>query len=158
MTNSVKNHSTVLLGTLQIEVAPSPHDLAFIEEQINQYNIALTGFDDYQPLAIFLRRDDRTILAGITGFTWGGSCRISVLWVGATVRGQGIGTALLQAAEAEAIQRGCKVIVLESHAFQAPDFYQKHGYTVAGFRPDYPVGYGDYFLYKHLPCQGEGPS
>lgn len=155
MTKSFKERGEPLSTIFHVEAEPSPQDLAFIEEQINQYNIARTGFDDYQPLAIFVRAEDATILAGITGFTWGGACKINVLWVSGPLRGNGTGTALVEAAENEARRRGCKVILLESHAFQAPDFYRKLGYTVAGFRPDYPVGYGDYFFYKELTTEAD---
>ena len=34
---------------------PSPSDLQFVENQINHFNIKTTGYDDYQPLAIFVR-------------------------------------------------------------------------------------------------------
>ncbi|MCB0064516.1 MAG: GNAT family N-acetyltransferase, partial [Caldilineaceae bacterium] len=139
--------------SLQVETRPSNQDLAYLEDQINRYNITHTGFDDYEPLAIFVRDGDGAIMAGISGFTWGGSCKINVLWVSEPLRGQGVGAALIQAAEMEARRRSCQVIVLETHAFQAPEFYKKYGYTVAGFRPDYPVGYGDYFFYKQLGAE-----
>ena len=138
------------LPVLVVESDPAPGDLQFLDNQINAYNMAQTGYYDFQWLAIFVRNEVGAIVAGITGFTWGQSCRIQVLWVQPALQGQGYGTALLLAAEEEALQRGCQVIVLESHSFQAPNFYRKHGYTEAGFRPDYPQGYGDYFFYKRL--------
>ena len=138
------------LPVLMVESDPAPGDLQFLDNQINAYNMAQTGYYDFQWLAIFVRNEVGAIVAGITGFTWGQSCRIQVLWVQPALQGQGYGTALLLAAEEEALQRGCQVIVLESHSFQAPNFYRKHGYTEAGFRPDYPQGYGDYFFYKRL--------
>jgi ribosomal protein S18 acetylase RimI-like enzyme len=138
------------LSTLTIESDPAPADLQFLEDQINAYNMAQTGYYDFQPLAIFVRNDAQMIVAGLSGFTWGRSCRIQVLWVQPELRGQGVGKALLQAAEGEARRRGCQLVVLETHSFQAPDFYPNLGYTVAGVRPDYPYRYADYFLYKRL--------
>ncbi len=135
---------------LVIDSNPTPTDLQFLEDQINRFNIATTGYDDFQWLTCFVRDDAGGVVSGIIGFTWGQSCRIQVLWVQPALQGQGYGTALLLTAEEEARRRGCQVIVLESHSFQAPNFYRKHGYTEAGFRPDYPQGYGDYFFYKRL--------
>jgi len=135
---------------LRIETDPASEDLQFLDDQINEYNMAQTGYYDFQWLAIFVRNEAQRIVAGITGFTWGGSCKINTLWVHPDLRGQALGKTLLEKAEQAAHARGCHVVVLESHSFQAPSFYQKQGYTVAGVRPDYPAGHADYFLYKRL--------
>jgi GNAT superfamily N-acetyltransferase len=57
----------------------------------------------------------------------------------------------LQAAEKEARNRGCGLIVLSSYSFQAPSFYLKHGFEVAGQVNDCPPGYTNYYLKKGLP-------
>jgi ribosomal protein S18 acetylase RimI-like enzyme len=138
------------LPALTVESNPTPEDLAFLEDQINQFNMMQTGHTDFQWLTLFVRNSTDAIAAGLSGFTWAGACRIHVLWVHDELRGQGYGTALLQAAEAEARRRGCHVVVLETHSFQAPDFYQRLGYAVTGFHEDYPYGHRQYFLHKRL--------
>jgi ribosomal protein S18 acetylase RimI-like enzyme len=65
-------------------------------------------------------------------------------------RGRGIGKELLGKAEAEAIRRGCAQIVLDTHSFQAPGFYTKHGYQIIGAHQDYPKGHQFYYLGKKL--------
>ena len=72
-------------------------------------------------------KPNRGTLAGLHGWTWGGSCYIQDLWVHKDLRGQGYGTQLLHAAEQEARTRGCAHMVLSSYSFEAPGFYQKHG-------------------------------
>ncbi len=62
----------------------------------------------------------------------------------------GVGSQLLRAAEEEARSRGCKKIVLSTHSFQAPEFYRRHGYLVAGEFSDYPRGHRSIFLEKTL--------
>lgn len=129
---------------------PSPSDLQFVENQINHFNIKTTGYDDYQPLAIFVRDDAQQIIAGLTGFTWGKSCMIGFLWVDAAYRHSGYGTALMQMAEEEARRRGCGVMVVGTHSFQAPDFYPKLGYRTVGIQEDLPEGYQHYSFAKRL--------
>ena len=44
------------------------------------------------------------------------------------LRGQGIGSQLLQQAESEAKKRNCRFAFVNTYQFQAPAFYQKQGY------------------------------
>ena len=135
---------------LMIEDDPSEADVAFVEERIAEFNITTTGYDDYQPLAVFSRNETGAIIAGLTGFTWGGTLRIGYLWVDASLRGQGYGARLMRAAEDAARARGCRQATVDSHSFQAPDFYVKQGYSQCGVVDDSPTGYQDIVLQKHL--------
>lgn len=129
---------------------PQAHDLQFLEDQINQHNIRATGYDDYRPLVAFIRDDHNTIIAGISGYTWADFCEIAFLWVHTDYRNKGYGRQLLQTAETETAQRGCHLIVLNSYSFQAPDFYQKFGYTINGIDENCPPGHRRYHLQKQL--------
>ncbi|MCB0097907.1 MAG: GNAT family N-acetyltransferase [Caldilineaceae bacterium] len=135
---------------LIIETEIPPSDLRFLEDQINQYNIQTTGFTDYRPLAAFVHNAQNDLIAGISGFTWGGCCEIQFLWVHVDYRHMGFGRQLLAAAEAEAFNRQCGIVVLNTHSFQAPAFYQKLGYTITGIDEDYPAGHRQYHLQKRL--------
>ena len=135
---------------LRFEEEPAPADIEFLEDAINEYNFATTGYRDGRYLAIFLRDANGAIRAGLSGHTWGGCAEVKFLWVREAERRSGLGTQLLRAAEAEARARGCRQIVLGTHSFQAPEFYKKHGYTIAGEFPAYPIGYSQFFLRKSL--------
>ena len=135
---------------IRIEVNPSEDDLRFLERQIDDYNVKLTNNRDFQPLAIFIRNDKGRIIAGVSGYTWGGCCEIKFLWVHEDHRHCGYGGRLLNAAEAEARQRQCHLIVLDTYSFQAPQFYPKFGYTVVGIYEDCPSGHRKYYLEKRL--------
>ncbi len=135
---------------LSIEDDPSEADVHFVEEQLVAYNIAVTGYNDYRPLAVFVRDDAGAILAGLTGFTWGGALKIEYLWVREDLHGQGYGSRLVRAAEREAVARGCQQAVLDTHSFQAPDFYPRLGYVRCGQAEDWPVGYQQSYFHKRL--------
>lgn len=135
---------------LTIEDAPNEADVRFIEERIDAYNIAATGYDDYRPLAIFVRDSEGAIIAGLTGFTWGSTLKIEFFWVHEDLRGQGYGSRLIAAAEREAVTRGCRQAVLDTHSFQAPDFYPKLGYVRCGLAEDWPVGHQQIYFHKRL--------
>lgn len=135
---------------LHIETRPSAQDVQFLEDQINRFNVEETGIDDGGLLAIFLRNDQSEIIAGLFGWSWGGCCEIRYLWVDAAWRKQGLGRKLLLAAEQEALARGCGQVVLDTHSFQAPEFYQKLGYEIIGEHKDYPRQHSKYYLRKKL--------
>ena len=128
-----------------------PDDLQFLEEQVNEYNFSTTGFRNARLLVMLLRDSAGRIYAGLSGHTWGGVAEVRFLWVDERRRHSRIGSRLLRAAEEEARSRGCRKIVLSTHSFQAPDFYLKHGYVVAGEFRDYPRGHSSIFLEKPLP-------
>ena len=133
-----------------VETAPSLEDIRFLEDRLYEYNVARTGVDDGQWLAMFVRDDEQTIQAGLEGWTWCGSCYIRPVWVQEDRRGQGLGRQLLQAAEQEALARGCQQIVLSSFSFQAPGFYQKLGYEVFAVLDEHPRSHQHYYLRKWL--------
>lgn len=133
-----------------VETTPTFADIRFLEDRLYEYNVAQTGVDDGQWLAIFVRDNQQTIQAGLEGWTWCGSCYIRTVWVHEDLRGQGLGTKLLQAAEQEAIARGCQQITLESFSFQAPGFYQKLDYEVFAVLDEHPRSHQHYYLRKWL--------
>jgi len=135
---------------LIVETEPRPEDIRFLEERLYEFNIQATGISDANLLGLFVRDPDGSLMGGAFGWTWGGTCYIRYLFVPANMRKQGQGTMLMRGVEKEAKSRGCSQIVLETHDFQAPGFYQKLGFEVVGGVADYPRGYQYLTLVKHL--------
>ena len=53
---------------------------------------------------------------------------IGLTWVREESRRDGLGARLLEEFEAEARSRGCTHVFVTSFTFQAPAFYERHGY------------------------------
>jgi GNAT superfamily N-acetyltransferase len=142
----------------EIDDHPSAEEVRFVEDQVDEFNMRTTGFRDVRVLAVFLRDAAGTLRAGLTGYTWGGSCEVRYLWVRGPERGRGLGRALLAAAEREALARGCDRVALSTHSFQAPGFYLKQGYAIVGRAEGHPRGHATFHLQKLLARQGLSAS
>jgi len=132
------------------EPMASESDAQFVRDGLSLYNVARTGYDHWRPVKLFVRDDTGMIRGGLLGHIWGGWLHITDLWLEETARGVGLGGRLLQTAEAEARADGCRYVYLDSHSFQAPDFYKKLGYEEFGRLGDSPLGHEQIFLRKHL--------
>ena len=135
---------------LDVTDSPSPRDIQLLEDSIDEFNMSSTGIRDARLLAIMHHDRDARLVAGLYGWTWGGCCEIKTFWIDEQWRGRGLGTHLIQAAETEARDRGATQIVLSTHSFQAPRFYQRFGFEIVGQVNDYPAGYQSIYMRKHL--------
>jgi GNAT superfamily N-acetyltransferase len=135
---------------LVINAEPTPEEVQYLEDRIYEFNSGATGITDGAWLAIFVKDESNRIVAGLCGNTWGGCLEIRQFWVEEARRKQGIGTRLLDAAEAEARRRGCRQALLMTFTFQAPAFYAKHGYEVIARVHDHPHGHDNLLLGKRL--------
>jgi GNAT superfamily N-acetyltransferase len=130
-------------------VDPTPDDVQYLEDRIDEFNSSVTRITDGQLLGLFARASDR-IVAGICGNTWGGTCEVRQFWVEDARRHRGLGTKLLYAAEQEARRRGCTQIVLMTFSFQAPAFYERHGFEIVATIDNHPHGYQNLLMRKRL--------
>jgi GNAT superfamily N-acetyltransferase len=119
----MRTKSVVLLDEVQCQRLD-----AFLVERIYEFNSKATGYFDGRLLGASVHNEAGEIIAGFSGHTWGGCAKISNLWVSERHRGHGFGKTLLQAAEAEAVRRGCTLIVLTTHSFQSRAPAQRLGY------------------------------
>ena len=75
---------------------------------------------------------------------------VELLWLSARARGSGLGSKLLEKAEALARRRGGRLIHLNTFSFQAPGFYAKQGYRRFGGMEGSPEGASRHFYVKRL--------
>ena len=129
---------------------PSEKETEQIRKSLFEFNAGKVGDDGHTPLNIVEYDADGNIIGGILGGTYWGWMYVDILWVREDHRGRGIGSKLLCAAETEAKSRGCHHVHLDTMSWQAPKFYEKHGYSVIGILPDIPSGNQKYLLMKEL--------
>jgi GNAT superfamily N-acetyltransferase len=135
---------------LVIESDPDPAHARFLDDQLYAFNVQTTGITDDELLAVSLRELDGKVVGGAYGWTWGGTCYIRHLFIPASMRGRGLGARIMRAVEEEAVARRCGQIVLETHDFQAPGFYRKLGFAIAGAVEGYPRGHRYLTMLKRL--------
>ncbi len=137
---------------MTLEVTVGAADSALDErlsQELDTFNFAAVGRDDLRELTVRVD-DDGGLVAGLSGWTWG-TCAGIGMWVREADRRDGWGARLLEAAEQEARDRGCRQVLVSSFTFQAPEFYTRHGYVEFARSPDLPVeGQADVHFLKHL--------
>ena len=151
---------------LTIEHDPDPGDVAWLERRVAEETARGTNRVDETEaeLAIFVRSEAGAILAGIYASTWGGCAELQHLWVDETQRGRGLGARLIDAAEAEAARRGCRQVVLFTHAANTGSGgrrWTRRGYELVGRVDDYPIGDAALWYRKALtpsPSPTGGPG
>jgi GNAT superfamily N-acetyltransferase len=137
--------------TLTLDETPDPQLRAAILAPLRAFNANWIGEPVVRPLAIFIR-DPGTdeILGGLWGQSAAGWLFVDLLFVPEHLRRQGIGARLLRDAESAAIQRGDIGVWLSTGNFQAPEFYERMGYTRFGTHDDYPRGHQTGYYAKRL--------
>jgi GNAT superfamily N-acetyltransferase len=138
------------LEPVRIDVGEAREIEAFLAERVYDYNARATGYFDGRTYSAVQRDHSGQIRAGISGYTWGGCCYISYLWVDDTERGRGIGTALIEAAEEYAKSLRCPRMLVATHSFQAPAFYERLGYEKEAVVRDHPPGHLSIYFGKWL--------
>ena len=117
---------------------------------IRSYNRSKREAAESEPLNIYVEDDSGELMAGLVAETFGNWLEIEYLFVKEELRRQGIGTQLLQQAESEAKKRNCRFAFVNTYQFQAPAFYQKHGYQEVFTLKDYPCTGQRHYYQKDL--------
>ena len=121
-----------------------------IGDLIRSYNRSKREAAESEPLNLYVEDDSGELMAGLVAETFGNWLEIEYLFVKEDLRGQGIGSQLLQQAESEAKKRNCRFAFVNTYQFQAPAFYQKHGYQEVFTLKDYPCTGQRHYYQKDL--------
>lgn len=121
-----------------------------LHRELTAFDDAATGSAPRSRISVRATDEDGGLVGGLTAWTWGGLLCVELLWVREGARGGGWGSRLLRAAEAEGVRRGCDRAVVASFTYQAPGFYERHGFRETGRMPGVPGGHEDVWLFKPL--------
>ena len=133
-----------------VEENPDAADTDVILHGLRAFNEAHVGPTERVSLAVLVRDADGRVLGGLTAQVKFGWVHVDWLWLPDALRGRGVGSAVMDAVEAEARRRGCVGAHVETTDYQALPFYEKRGYAVFGVLEGYPVGSKSYYLRKEL--------
>ena len=121
-----------------------------IGDLIRSYNRSKRETAESEPLNLYVEDEHGKLMAGLVAETFGNWLEIEYLFVKEELRGQGIGSQLLQQAESEAKKRNCRFAFVNTYQFQAPAFYQKYGYKKVFTMKDYPYTGQRHYYQKDL--------
>jgi GNAT superfamily N-acetyltransferase len=137
-----------------VDESPPEHDARVVLDGLLAFNVAVLGDPGYRPLGCFVRDADGRALGGLLGHVRWRWLYVAKLWVPDALRGRGLGSRLLAAAEAFAWRHDCLGAYLDTFEYQALQFYEKQGYELFGTLDGYPPGYRQFFVRKLRPGEG----
>lgn len=136
---------------LHVTDSPTSEEEHAISSGLARFNEQQSGIMDSRRLAVIVRDPEtRRPVGGVTGRTSLGILFIDLFFLPDDLRGGGLGSRLLRLVEDEARQRGCVAAILYTINFQAPGFYERHGYRILGTVPCLPPGTSRIFMTKVL--------
>ncbi|WP_044874757.1 GNAT family N-acetyltransferase [Pseudomonas sp. LFM046] len=136
---------------IEMSENPGEDERSAILRPLRAHNFSQAGDPKRETIAL-LARDEHTneVIGGLYGEIFYRWLFIELLAIPEQARGQGTGSRLMNMAEDIAREKGCVGIWLDTFDFQAPEFYQKHGFTKFGHIDDFPPTHKRFFLQKRL--------
>lgn len=128
-----------------------PQAEAVVTGGLAAYNRETFGRVDTRTLDILVRDDNSgEVVGGLLGRSSLGLFFLDLFYLPETLRRGGLGSRMIALAEGEARRRGCTAAFVYTVTFQAPDFYERHGYRRFGEIACPPDGATRIFLTKAL--------
>lgn len=136
---------------IEMRVEPGEAERAAILRPLRAHNVAQAGNPDSETIALLVR-DEKTddIIGGLYGDIFYRWFFIELLAIPADTQGQGIGSRLIRMAEDIAREKNCVGMWLDTFSFQAPSFYERHGFTEFGRLEDFPPDHKRFYMQKKL--------
>ncbi len=121
-----------------------------VKQKIAEFNWQRWEVSERLPLGLKLENEAGEMIAGLSARTFGNWLMIDNFWVSESLRGQQIGSQMLEEAERIARERGCIYAILDTLNFQARPFYEARGYRLEWTQEQYPKTGCKYFMTKTL--------
>ena len=131
----------------------SPEDAQMMSAQLRNFNIEQSKGLSTKPetsINLTLKSGKGDVVGGIRSRAFYQSLTIDFLWIDENYRKRGYGKELMLRVEELAKNQGCISANTMTYSFQAPQFYEKLGYKIAGTFEEYPDDIRKFFLEKRL--------
>lgn len=136
---------------LTVAAARDPLAESVVTQGLAAYNRKAFGRVDAQTIDIVARDDNSgEIVGGLLGHSSLGMLFLDLFYLPDDLRGAGLGSRMIALAEDEGRRRGCSAAFVYTVTFQAPGFYERHGYRRLGEVACPPDGATRIFLTKPL--------
>lgn len=131
--------------------APSQDAYDALLAELRRFTRGAVGAPDNKDFALLIPHPKtQEPMGGLWAQSRWGGFHIDMLVVPESLRGKGIGTRLMEAAEREARKRNCSHMWLDTYDFQARRFYERLGFEVFGQLEGPPPIYPRFFMRKLL--------
>lgn len=131
-----------------IDNSPSASDDKIIRNGIVNFNSQIIN-EQATHFSVFAK-DGLQIIGGALIWEHSDALYIDVLWCDEHYRKKGIGTKIMSMIDGVAINKRLPKIFVDTYAFQAQAFYQKHGFYCIGTIPEYLLGHNRIFMRKDV--------
>ena len=137
------------LSALTFEVTTDNAGSKTLEQGIRQSSGEQIGVHN-QTRYILANDEQGIIKGGIRAYKIGQTFIIHLLWVDESMRGRGLGSDLMDRAHKCALDMDCGRMSVDTMSYQAPDFYEAHGYKEKARVSDYYEGYDRIFFERDI--------
>lgn len=131
-----------------IENNPDTSDDKVIRDGILDFNGHIIN-EQATHFSLFAK-DGAQIIGGALIWEHSDALYIDVLWCNEKYRKQGIGTKIITMIDGIAKNKRLPKIFVDTYAFQAQDFYKKHGFYCISIVPEYMLGHDQIFMRKDV--------
>jgi len=138
-----------------VERANAPAVSRALWRGLIKFNVGQAGPINYERTVMSARGASGRLLGGLILESYWRESYVELLWLSARSRKAGLGSRLLEEAERFARRRGSRIIHLNTYSFQAPGFYERHGYRRFGRLSGSPEGASRYYYVKRLRPPGK---
>jgi ribosomal protein S18 acetylase RimI-like enzyme len=139
----------------------SEKETAYVRNKLLQFNAKNVPSGlvwNYREVNLTVKNETDEIIGGLLSVICWNWLEIDILWVDEKYRGLGYGSQLLREAEEISKQSKCTFIKLNTFSFQAPSFYEKHGYREIAVIEDAPIGFSHHYFKKDISRYNGGRS
>ncbi|WP_430412644.1 GNAT family N-acetyltransferase [Kordia sp.] len=139
---------------IEITTTPNEADAKTISKGIVDFNLLkvpnLEPNEAEVKFFVFAKNEQQQVVGGVRATCFWNTLHVELLWLSEKCRGEGIGKALIIAAENFAKENNCEKVFVETTSWQAKPFYEKVGYTHIATLNDRPKGHASHYLTKDL--------